>query len=148
MLTSLQQSYSDAGNWLFCGRKWIDPADPDGRAKLDLHYHNLSILFPAFTSACSLDRLVDAVAAVIDSWSRHDGARSSPVDISPSPPSPTDSASPPEVRHCGAAPPSAGPDRGFEDSDRGGWPGPGVGPDDDAESCQWPWSLASAASAT
>ena len=65
---------SDAGNWLFCGRKWIDPADPDGRAKLDLHHYNLSVLFPGFASACSLDRFIDAVAAVIDSWSRHAAA--------------------------------------------------------------------------
>ncbi len=65
---------SDAGNWLFCGRKWIDPADPDGRAKLDLHHYNLSVLFPGFASACSLDRFIDAVAAVINSWSNHAAA--------------------------------------------------------------------------
>ena len=62
---------SDAGNWLFCGRKWIDPADPDGRAKLELHHHNLSVLFPAFASACPLERFIAAVAGVIDRWSRH-----------------------------------------------------------------------------
>ncbi len=61
--------FSDAGNWLFSGRKWIDPADPDGRAMLDLHHHNLSLLFPAFAAACSRDRLADAVADVIARWS-------------------------------------------------------------------------------
>jgi hypothetical protein len=67
-------SCSDAGHWLFSGRKWIDPADLDGRTMLDLHYHNLSILFPAFAAACSRDRLVDAVAGIIDRWSHHSSA--------------------------------------------------------------------------
>ncbi len=65
---------SDAGNWLFCGRKWIDPADPDGRTKLDLHHDNLCILFPAFAAACSRDRLIEAVTAVIERKSRHSSA--------------------------------------------------------------------------
>jgi hypothetical protein len=66
---------SDAGDWLFSGRKWIDPSDPDGRTKLDLHHHNLCLLYPAFAAACSCDELVAAVAAVIERWSRH-GRRS------------------------------------------------------------------------
>ena len=64
----------DAGDWLFCGRKWIDPADPDGRTKLDLHHHNLSILFPAFASACPRERFLAAVAGVIERWSQHPSA--------------------------------------------------------------------------
>jgi hypothetical protein len=150
---------SDAGNWLFCGRRWINPADPDGRAKLDLHYDNLSILFPAFTTSCSLDRLIDAVSAVINSWSRHNGSaaicsrRFSAVDISPSPPSPTDE--PPEA-HAAArlsGPVVAGPDHDWQDSDRGGWgPGPVAWPspvtgvaalDDDL--CQWSRAFAASA---
>jgi hypothetical protein len=143
------RSCSDAGNWLFSGRTWIDPADPDGRAKLDLHYDNLSILFPAFTASCSLDRLIDAVAAVVHSWSRHFGNAARPMrsrgtadvvtrhgegtadgapsrlaaaDPSPSPPSPPDAA--PEAH---AAPQLDGPDRDSEDSDRSGWRGPDSG---------------------
>jgi hypothetical protein len=65
---------SDAGNWLFSGRKWINPADPDGRTKLDLHYDNLCLLFPAFAAACSRDQLIEAVSAVIERWSRHGAA--------------------------------------------------------------------------
>ncbi len=37
---------------------------------LDLHHHNLSILFPAFAAACSRNHLVEAVAGVVDRWSR------------------------------------------------------------------------------
>jgi hypothetical protein len=61
---------SDAGNWVHCGRKWIDPADPDGRTKLDLHHFNLCFLFPAFAQACPHARFVAAIAAVAESWSR------------------------------------------------------------------------------
>jgi hypothetical protein len=67
----LHRCRSDAGNWLFSGRNWIDPADPDGRTKLELHHNNLCLLYPAFAAACSCDRLIEAVAAVIDRWSRH-----------------------------------------------------------------------------
>ena len=70
-LDLLNRCRSDAGNWLFSGRKWIDPADPDGRTKLELHHNNLCLLYPAFAAACSCDRLIEAVAAVIDRWSRH-----------------------------------------------------------------------------
>ena len=138
---------SDAGNWLFCGRKWIDPADPDGRTKLELHHHNLSILFPAITAACSRDRFIDAVAAVIESWSRQTaaaaaaGRRPSVVDIPPSSHTATDSdgASPPEeLQEHTTARHAAGPDP-YSD-ERGGWPGPdgwtghaGIGADDDSE---------------
>ncbi len=52
---------SDAGNWHFSGRKWIDPADPDGRIKLELHHNNLCLLYPAFAAACSCDRFIEAV---------------------------------------------------------------------------------------
>jgi hypothetical protein len=59
---------SDAGNRHFRGRKWIDPADPDGRTKLEFHHQNLSILFPAFASACPQERFIAAVAGVVDRW--------------------------------------------------------------------------------
>ncbi len=65
---------SDAGNWLFCGRKWIDPADPDGRTKLELHHNNLCLLYPAFAAVCSCDSLIEAVTAVFERWSRHSAA--------------------------------------------------------------------------
>jgi hypothetical protein len=74
---------SDAGNWLFCGRKWIDPADPDGLIKLDIHYHNLCTLFPAFPAACSHSRFIGAVAAVIDSWSPHAAAAHEEAGLGP-----------------------------------------------------------------
>ena len=61
---------SDAGDLLFCGRKWIDPADPDGRTKLDLHHFNLCALFPAFAAACPHTRFIAAITAVTESWSR------------------------------------------------------------------------------
>ena len=61
---------SDAGDLLFCGRKWIDPADPDGRTKLDLHHYNLCALFPAFAAACPRAQFLSTVAAVAESWSR------------------------------------------------------------------------------
>ncbi len=41
---------------------------------LDLHHHNLCILFPAFAAACTHDRFIDAVTAVTDSWSRRAAA--------------------------------------------------------------------------
>jgi hypothetical protein len=90
---------SDAGNWLFCGRRWMDPADPDGRITLDLHYHNLCALFPAFAAACSNDRFIGAVTAVIDSWSRHAAAADAESD-----------------------PPSAGTGTASEDAADGGRP--------------------------
>ena len=61
---------SEAGSWFFCGRKWIDPTDPDGRDKLDIHHFNLCVLFPAFAEACPRARFIDAIAAVSESWSR------------------------------------------------------------------------------
>jgi hypothetical protein len=61
---------SDAGDLLFCGRKWIDPADPEGRTKLDLHHFNLCALFPEFAAACPHDRFIAAIAAVTESWAR------------------------------------------------------------------------------
>ena len=125
-------SCSDAGNWLFRGRRWIDPADPDGRTMLELHHHNLSILFPSFTAACSLDRFIDVVAAVVDSWSRQadiaaEGRRCWPVvDVASSRTAiDSDSASPSEVfatvRHGGCLLLTVGPDRDAEEDD-GGWP--------------------------
>jgi hypothetical protein len=41
---------------------------------LDLHHDNLCILFPGFASACSRDRFIDTIAAVIDRWSRNSAA--------------------------------------------------------------------------
>ena len=64
--------YSDAGSWLFCGRKWIDPADPDGRDKLDLHHFNLCALFPPFAAACPRDRFIDAMPPSVEA---HEGRR-------------------------------------------------------------------------
>jgi hypothetical protein len=52
---------SDAGNWFFSGRKWINPADPDGHTKLELHHNNLCLLYPAFAAACTCNRFVEAV---------------------------------------------------------------------------------------
>jgi hypothetical protein len=62
--------HSDAGSWFFRGRKWIDPAIPDGRAKLDLHHFNLCTLFPPFAEACPHARFIDAIATAAESWSR------------------------------------------------------------------------------
>ena len=74
LIFALVNHSSDAGNWLFGGRKWIDPADPDGRTKLELHHNNLCLLYPAFAAACPCDRFIESVAAVIDRWSRHGSA--------------------------------------------------------------------------
>jgi hypothetical protein len=41
---------------------------------LDLHYHNLAVLFPAFAVACSRDQMVNAVARLIDRWTHHSSA--------------------------------------------------------------------------
>jgi hypothetical protein len=74
LISALFHDCSDAGNWLFTGRRWINPSDQDGRTKLDLHHNNLCLLYPAFAAACSCDRLIDAVAAVVERWSHHDSA--------------------------------------------------------------------------
>ncbi len=74
MTLVLLNNCSDAGNWLFSGRKWIDPTNPDGRTKLNIHHHNLCLLYPAFAAACSCDRLIAAVSAVIERWSRNGSA--------------------------------------------------------------------------
>jgi uncharacterized membrane protein YgcG len=73
------RSGSVAGNWLFSGRCWIDPSDPEGFTKLDLHYHNLRTLFPDLTIACPPDRFVGAVAAVGRSWAYHAAAHAAGI---------------------------------------------------------------------
>ena len=114
----MSDACSSAGNWLFRGRKWIDPADPDGRTMLQIHHHNLSILFPAATAACSLGRFIDAVAAVAGAWSgQSEAALPSLVHVPP--PSPTatgsDAASPPSEARAAAR--WAGLDSGGDDDD-------------------------------
>ena len=61
--------FSVAGSWLFSGRRWLDPSDPEDRTMLDLHYDNLCTLVPQFCR-CSRERFLSAISAVIASWSR------------------------------------------------------------------------------
>ena len=113
-----------AGNWLFSGRRWLDPADQDGITKLRLNYHNLCNLFPAFAAACPASRFIAAVADVADSWRRHAAVRISGIagfmsiaDFGPAAP-PSDDACAPVVGESTTAD-CWPPDWGFQVSQRG-----------------------------
>ena len=60
---------SAAGSWLFLGRKWLNPLDPNDRTMLDIHYQNLCALCPSFTS-CPKKLFLDSLSYVSSSWSR------------------------------------------------------------------------------
>ena len=66
-----------AGNWLFRGRRWLDPADPDDRAAILSNYERLCTLFPPFGIACKLDKLIAALGTVTRRWAAV--CRSSPT---------------------------------------------------------------------
>ena len=61
---------STAGNWLFAGRRWLDPDHPDDRAALDVNYGNLALLFPDFAAACPEERFMETLSEVSRSWRR------------------------------------------------------------------------------
>ena len=63
---------SVAGNWLFSGRRWRNPAAVDDRAALSAGYNNIVAAFPAF-SCCPRDRFLKVVGEVCASWSRRIG---------------------------------------------------------------------------
>ena len=58
------------GTWLVAGRRWLDPADPNDRAALDVSYTNLRLLFPTFIAACPIQRFFKALSDVSGSWRR------------------------------------------------------------------------------
>ncbi len=62
------EARSVAGNWLFCGREWLDPSRPVVKAKLEQRHSDLCARFPAFSS-CSKALFLDAIATVSASWS-------------------------------------------------------------------------------
>ena len=66
---------SVAGNWLFSGRRWRNPAAVDDRAALSAGYNNIVAAFPAF-SCCPRDRFLKVVGEVCASWSRRIGESS------------------------------------------------------------------------
>jgi hypothetical protein len=56
-----------AGNWLFCNRRWLDPAQAEDRAQLDRAYGALCASFPAFAS-CSKADFLRTLAEVAGNW--------------------------------------------------------------------------------
>jgi hypothetical protein len=61
--------FSIAGNWLFSGRRWLDPEDSEDRIILDLKYENLLLMFPAFGN-CPKAHFFRSISAIRTSWSR------------------------------------------------------------------------------
>ena len=57
-----------AGNWLFCGRRWVDPSTADGRSKLIQSYADLCARFPALRSTCTEDRFLYILSTVCAKW--------------------------------------------------------------------------------
>jgi hypothetical protein len=62
-----------AGTWLFAGRRWLNPDDPDDRSALLVNYDNLCLLFPAFAAACPVERFLETLTDVSASWRRRLG---------------------------------------------------------------------------
>ena len=63
---------SVAGNWLFSGRRWRNPAAASDRAALSAGYNDLVAAFPAF-SCCPRDRFLKIIGETCASWSRRIG---------------------------------------------------------------------------
>ena len=57
-----------AGNWLFRGRRWLDPANPEDRNALNVNYDRICIQFPEFEAACRRDKFIAALGAVAGRW--------------------------------------------------------------------------------
>ena len=99
---------SAAGNWLFCNRRWLDPADPADRARLHAGYDALLSLFPAALTEVPRALFIEHLSEVTTAWadvardgfSRHGRRRVDPSESSDPPPVPSPSDPPPP-----AAPP-------------------------------------------
>lgn len=61
--------HSAAGTWLFAGRRWLQPHDPDDHSTLLVNYENLHALFPHM-APCSLDRFLHVLSDVTEAWGR------------------------------------------------------------------------------
>ncbi len=60
---------SEAGNWLFSGRRWRDPDIETDRLALEAGYDELVAAFPVL-ARCSRDRFVGIIAHTCASWTR------------------------------------------------------------------------------
>jgi hypothetical protein len=76
--------FSVAGNWLFIGRRWLDPQEPDDRHAIDASYEALCTRFPDF-SRCSRESLLRALSEVSSSWNRRLSSRHATNGLSPCP---------------------------------------------------------------
>jgi hypothetical protein len=76
-----------AGNWLFSGRRWRNPRNPQDRAALIAGYDSLVATFPDF-ARCSRDRFLATISSFWSSWSR--STRHDLSDPPESTPAPTD----------------------------------------------------------
>ena len=59
---------SAAGNWLFCNRRWLDPADPADRARLHAGYDALLSLFPAALTEVPRALFIEHLSEVTTAW--------------------------------------------------------------------------------
>ena len=57
-----------AGNWLFHGRRWLNPLDPADRALLDSNYAALARAFPHFAASCDRPRFLEVLADIATDW--------------------------------------------------------------------------------
>jgi hypothetical protein len=60
---------SSAGNWIFSNRRWLNPANPYDRARLDASYDALCAAFPAF-AACPRAHFLACIAGVASTHHR------------------------------------------------------------------------------
>jgi hypothetical protein len=60
---------SSAGNWIFGNRRWLNPANPYDRARLDAGYDALCAAFPAF-AACPRAHFLACIAGVASTHHR------------------------------------------------------------------------------
>ena len=69
ILANLKRLYPRAaGNWLFHGRRWLNPHDPADRALLDSNYTALARAFPPFAASCDRPRFLEILADVAAKW--------------------------------------------------------------------------------
>ena len=57
-----------AGNWLFRGRRWLDPADPKDCVTVQSNYELLCFRFPHFGTVCTMAKLMEALGSVAKRW--------------------------------------------------------------------------------
>lgn len=58
----------DAGNWVFCRRRWVDSSSTESLSKLIHNYDDLCSRFPAYSRGCSQAEFVRIVSAVSAKW--------------------------------------------------------------------------------